>query len=260
MTKEEILLEMKANPLILKTVDKEYMLDKSFMIEVAKIDDVSMAFVPDELLNDKDFVNELLLHDSKKLRFASQSLRDNDEFILSLLKQDVGKEYILKYASLRFRNDKNLVLYLIENEKVSLSVASKELLNDKNFILSAMKIEKSNFRFASIELRCDVELIDYLLEGAAYEEVIDEYYDNKMYWNWMTIYTPEIFLNDVKNREYILELLKSRPEAFVFLSREDLKDKEFIDIAVKSKAISKEIFESLYRYYHNGIMPDTNQN
>jgi len=183
----------------------------------------------------------------------SQYLKNNSQRNLKMRIADIlasREKKANKFTNLYEKHilDKQYILNSLQQDPHSLMYAPDTLRDDKEFILSAMNIEKWVFQHASANIRSDVDVINYLLEGANYSGSVWDYYDpESCAVNWMDCHNPESYLQYVTNKEYVLNLIKEYPLAFVFVSREFLKDEEMIQIARSDEDIDT-VFHTLYWY------------
>ena len=89
----------------------------------------------------------------------SDGLKHDREFLTTLIKNCNGGEFVLKYVSEQFKNDKELIVLAVKKHGRVLEYASDSLKNDNEIVIEALKKETSAFRFASDALRNDSDIL-----------------------------------------------------------------------------------------------------
>ena len=133
--------------------------------------------------------------------------------------------------------EKNYMLSQIQKSDTSIFFTPDILLDDKEFVLSLIKFKKELIQFASKRVRSDIDIIHCLLDGTDYSDIWFFYDPENEDGNWMDGYDESI-LEYVTNRDFVLNLVKEYPAAFVFLSKEFLHDNEIRNIANSDKDMS----------------------
>jgi hypothetical protein len=88
----------------------------------------------------------------------SERLKHNREFLITLIKNCSGGEFVLKFVSEQFKNDRELVLIAVKKYGKVLEFASDTLKNDKEIVFEAMK-KYYYFEFVSEELKNNKEFV-----------------------------------------------------------------------------------------------------
>jgi hypothetical protein len=120
-----------------------------------------LSMVSKELLNDRDIIIAAAegLHRNVceySLKYASESLKNNKEVVLIIV------DYFgcsLKYASESLRNDKEVVLAAITQSGAALKYASINLQNDRNIVFIAVNQEGYSLEYVSESLKDDQEIV-----------------------------------------------------------------------------------------------------
>ena len=89
--------------------------------------------------------------------YASDRLKDDKEVILKAVKND-GQ--ILYYASQKLRAE--VVLEAVKNKAIILKYASKELRNDKDVAIQSLMQNKKSLSYISDELKKDEDILKIL--------------------------------------------------------------------------------------------------
>ena len=111
------------------------------------------------LQSNKFFVLCTVSANGNKLRNASMRFKDDEDVVITAIKDRA--ESIL-YASERIKKNKKILLMAIKkNPKLFklLTVSQEKLRNDKDFVLSVIKIDAMLLEFASEKLRDDKHII-----------------------------------------------------------------------------------------------------
>jgi hypothetical protein len=88
----------------------------------------------------------------------SERLKHNREFLITLIKNCSGGEFVLKFVSEQFKNDRELVLIAVKKYGKVLEYASDTLKNDKEIVFEAMK-KYYYFELVSEELKNNKEFV-----------------------------------------------------------------------------------------------------
>ncbi len=118
----------------------------------------------------------------------------------------------LSIASMRRRNDKDIVLAAVNQNGHALKYASTELKNDKDIVLTAVNKAGYTLRYASTELQNDKKLI--LNAYCTYPEILEDIkVDNSdKIFNWLR--TQPYVEYDAASRDYILNVSEQYSDAF----------------------------------------------
>ncbi|KAF0979254.1 hypothetical protein FDP41_001597 [Naegleria fowleri] len=139
---------------------KKLLEDKTFILEALKYDPDTLKIV------EKDIVDSEILRQAAQYPFnisieafpAFDELTNDKKFILTIVKR---AGYVLKYASLEVRNDRDreIVQEALKQNAIAFSLASTSLKKDRELVLEAVKYNTSVFKYTSPELKNDKEFV-----------------------------------------------------------------------------------------------------
>jgi CxxC motif-containing protein len=172
--------------------------DKELALAAVLIDATNFESLSERLRDDEDlamaaaegngeYLAEFDYHvkwsylDSCFFGLLSNRLKNDRNFIVNLITNLYGAEFVLKYVSEQFKNDKELVLIAVKERGRVLEYASDELKNDKEIVIEALKNDSSAFRFVSKELQIDKKFIVIVLKTVPHilQFVSEEFKDDK---------------------------------------------------------------------------------
>ncbi len=110
-------------------------------------------------LDEFDYPEKWKYLDSCFFQKLSHRLKDDKLFLVNLITNVYGAEFILKYVSDVFKNDKELVLLSVKKNGNVLEYASDALKNDKEIVVEAIKNDPSAFQYASEKLKNDSDIL-----------------------------------------------------------------------------------------------------
>ena len=183
-----------------------------------------------------------ILNDYEKIKdFDSKSV---DCFIQKNLNLFNDKKYIL--------DDKNLILKLVKHTSFFLRYASSEIKNDREFMLQAIKINYHYLNDIDDQLKKDEK---FMLQAIKINENSFAYVDNTLKYNKNFVikalkinpnlikiaYNKNINPKYLKNREVILNAIKSDPKLIKYADYDLRTNKKFILKNVK-------VYPKLFRY------------
>lgn len=142
----------------------------------------------------------------------SERLKHNREFLITLIENCSGGEFVLKFVSEQFKNDRELVLIAVKKYGKVLEFASDTLKNDKEIVFEAMK-KYYYFEFVSKELKNNKEFVLQVMDlnTFAFKYLSDELQNDKDFIIKMVNKKPSIlnYVNDIlQNDPDILALKK----------------------------------------------------
>lgn len=105
---------------------------------------------------------ELIKNCYAKLKHVHNIFRNDEEIVYEAAKAGIGNT--LKYASIKFRSDKKIVLACVKNNGLTLFYASDELKNDKQIVYAALKNNYNCYTYISEELQNNKEIISKVLK------------------------------------------------------------------------------------------------
>ena len=114
-----------------------------------------------EWRNNKRVMLAAVKNYGRHLKYASPDLRNDREVVLMAVNNDRWRfrDNSLKYASTRLRNDREVVLAAVKQNGYALRHASNDLRQDREIVLAAIEDTPEALRFASKELREDREIV-----------------------------------------------------------------------------------------------------
>ncbi|KAG2382573.1 hypothetical protein C9374_005153 [Naegleria lovaniensis] len=190
-------------------------------------DPFSVQFIPEnsELRNNFEFMMRVVSLSGQLLCYASKELQDHAELVFQACKSCSNA---LEFASLRLRNDFNLVLKVVQLEcntfNSVLAFASKELQNNKEIVLNAIQRNPRAYLEASEKLQAD--------EQVAMETVSQ----NGIFLYFM----PESIRN---NLEVVLRAVENDPWSYAFVTSDSIRNHEQV-----IKIVGLELIEKIDRY------------
>ncbi len=125
--------------------------EKEYMIEDAEANSDNKEFMLQAIKDKSPWV----------IRYASDRLHDDKDLMMTAVKCD-GQE--LYYASKRLRNDKELVMEAIKNKPLIVKYASKKLRGDKDIAKTVLLQNKDKFK---------IYLTDEILNDPEIKEIIE---------------------------------------------------------------------------------------
>ncbi|WOG25671.1 DUF4116 domain-containing protein [Endozoicomonas sp. 8E] len=145
-----------------------------------------------------------------KLEFyvpPGQPLEDHKEKITSAL-----REHGLKYASQRVRDDRDFVLSVISEYPTELQDLSEGLRNDRDVVMAAVTKAPIVLGDASERLRSDINIIRVAIAESIF-------------------YLPMASAKFLKDRECMLDLIETNPQAYSYAASELKDNTDFINAA-----------------------------
>lgn len=115
-----------------------------------------MEVVMSENENEIDRLKSKIILGYSSLGDAPYFLRDDKEFVLSVLKKNSG--LMLRYATNRLKNDKEVVHRALEDNCFAVTYASEQIKDDRDFVFDFLKNNSEIIGLLSDRLRSDKEL------------------------------------------------------------------------------------------------------
>lgn len=147
-----------------------------------------------------------------QLNDLSENLRDDKEVVLALIQND-GRNF--KDASDRLKKDKEVVLAALERYPLSFEYADKTMKNDKEIVQAALKEDWRLLKYASQELKNDKEIVE---EAIGYNGKAIAYASQEL----------------KKDQQLVLKAITSNPIALEYASGDLKGNKDFMMMAVNS--------------------------
>jgi hypothetical protein len=167
-----------------------FLYNKIYLLEYVKYS-INYIKIPAIFKNDKEILLQAIKYNLTETYFtpfifSSGKFKNDINNVLN--NNNNNNDLILKFASKKLRNDKEIVLEAVKKNGLMLKFASNELRNDKEIILAAIKNHAYAFEYASEELRDNKEFLLYIIKNNILHYAFEELRINK-----------EIILNKIKN-------------------------------------------------------------
>lgn len=230
MNKDDVLLKLKEDIALFKTLDKEFYKDKDICYYALTQDTKLVKYVDESLLDDDDFAFSILQLSSSHFNKLSERLQNDYDFILKLsenkinvlkhtgpaIRQDakiminyvkmLGITKALSYADEELKNNKEFVLYIAQNTK-NIDFIGDKLKQDDDFMKELIKIDLNYIKHASNNIKNDKNFL-MSLENFKHAELLGEQVLNDLeFCEWLL----DI---DAKNLQYISESMQNNIELF----------------------------------------------
>jgi hypothetical protein len=172
------------------------------------------------------------------IRYADENFRKDNEIVLEAVKKD---GYALEYADDSFKKNKEIVLIAVKNQGASIQFSDESFRKDKEIILEAVKNDGTALEYAddSFKKNKEIVLIAVKNSGSAFNYTNDDLkYDKDVIIEAVRLYNTDaleyiVDENLIKDKEFILELVKISGQ-YLKLAHESLKkDKEIVDAAIE---------------------------
>lgn len=241
---------------VFRYLPDRYHKDKNLAILAIRRSGKNFQYLSKDLRDDKALALTAIESDYNAFQFASARLRDNDDVAKRALSQYGA---LLKFASDRQKNDKNLLLYLLDKNKVNAyRFASDSLQNDSDIyfhenVLSGLPPseygfndkQRDSFQFAlSIIGKID-NIYNYLSPRLRENEELTRIAVSK---NGRSLeYAGKKLRN---NKEIVSLAIQNNPFSLQFASERLTKDKELVLLAVEKDP-------DFYLYINKLLQTDT---
>jgi hypothetical protein len=192
------------------------------------INGTNIKFVSEELKDDDELINIAINNKhggSQVLQYLNDSSKDNEDIVIIAIQNNPK---CFEYISERLRNKKEIIMICIEKLKLYkykynniLCMTSYINRNDKEIVLPLMEIDGGDIRYVSYELAMDKQVVITAIKNdpSIYK------YINKSFLN-----DKEVIMLCLKNYEYDEDNFKN----FLEYLNDDFKDdKEIVMASVK---------------------------
>lgn len=143
-------------------IDKSLKEDETIIQKSMKLSVLNYKCLPKKYRKDKELTIRAIKKYGYLLEYADESLKDDIDVIYAGLKRG-GYPYVIEYASQRIRDNKELMLKVIEKSPGFLKKLSDNLKKDKEIVALATRKNYSNFRYADASLKKDKEFVKTLI-------------------------------------------------------------------------------------------------
>jgi hypothetical protein len=181
-------------------VPRSILEERSFILELVKVNGLCWRFIPQEYKSDKEIQLEAIssepqIFNSVEFRNLFQMERNSFK---TLLHRDGS---LLELTDDKIKSDKELVWIAVNSNKSSFEYASDELKNNKDFMLKIVEIFPFGLKFASKDIKNNKEIVGKAVEknGFLLQEASPELQSDK-----------EIVLKAVKNRGESIKFADSK--------------------------------------------------
>lgn len=201
---------------ILFFTDEELRKDKMFVINRIKENHENFLFCL--LKNDRNFVIEAINANINVYKYINQEFKDDKEIVLSTLnnvkKYNHEFDYIFKFLSYIFRNNKKFVLEIINNFPNIYKFISKKLKKDKEIIKKVVSINGLMIREIPNSCRNYKDIFLIAAKQARY--------------SWFSKFSPlkEASYKLKNDKNFIIEYLKIDPLAYEYIGDSLLNDED----------------------------------
>lgn len=190
-------------------------------------------------VNDIDFVLLVVKNINNTLQYASLRLRDNNE-IVSTAVNKTGLS--LEHASLRLQNNRGIVLSAVKQTGSALMYASTRLQNDHEIVLSAVTQDRYALKYASDELKNIYLIVETAINQAKIKFGVERYDEIEYNYGKFELFQKKKF-DEVAlefaskelqcNKSIVLNAIEYQPNAILFAAEHLQHNREFIIEAVK---------------------------
>jgi hypothetical protein len=137
-------------------IPKEYMNDKSFILDAVKENSRILLFISDTMREDREVVLTAAKHDGRALEYVPIQFRADREVVLAAIR-DHGTA--IRHASTELRADRDIVLVAVRQNGWALQYVSQPLKADREVVLAALRRYAYALEFASVEMRADRDIV-----------------------------------------------------------------------------------------------------
>lgn len=151
-TKDKLKKNVLKNPLLLKNVPI-LQTDGQFVFDAIQINGKAILYASESLLNDRNFVLKVI--DSNPFKFGNY---------LDAPIWPGGKYELSMCISKNFRDDKEVMLKIVQYCGGSLQFASETFKNDRDIVIAAIQQYGYSYRYASHDLQNDYDIFMIVLK------------------------------------------------------------------------------------------------
>ena len=234
---------------LISEAPKELKVDREVIMSAVKKNGFALQYASKEVKADKKIVMAAVKQSGEALEFASLELQDDKKIVIEAVKRDPGFDIdgkvILRHASKRLQNDKEVAIVAAEANIEAFFFLNDSLRQDSAVILAVLKNsnQAESARAASFSKNSSIlEDKNFLLEAlkvnGLFLKYLDENYKNKLNFvlaavknNGMAIeYASDNYKEDKK---VVIAAVKSFGRALQFASEELQNDREVVIASVK---------------------------
>jgi len=238
-------------------IPTEYKSDKEFMKFYINISSIYFKYASNELKNDEELINfainsqnslncEIILH------YLNNSYKDNEDFVKMILNKNIG---CFRFISNRLQNKKEIIMLCIEKLKLSTNKFNNILQylndinrNDKEIILPLINMNGSHIEYISKNLELDNDIVYTAIKNDPDAHIFihksffnnkdfillclhdNDYHDHLKYMNFLSSLNDK-FKDD---KDIVIGSIKKCCKNIFYCSNRLLNDKDVILTALNS--------------------------
>lgn len=220
--------------------------NKDFVLELLKVKSrYTLAASGQNLRKDRTFVLEVLKNNPLDLKYVDKSLLSDKKLVLTAISLN---GYSLEYADEILKKDKEVVLSAVSNSGGALQFVDNELKKDRQIVMQAVSTDGNALRYADPIFWKDREIVMTAINGSAYAleyADISLRQDREIVLKIANSYDSRAIMFAVddlkKDRELVLQAIKSDPSAFDFIDSSLKRDKHILSEVLSSIFLSDAI-------------------
>ena len=210
--KEVVLEAIKNDGYALEHLDQVFRKDREVVMLSVKNNGAALTLADDSLKKDREIVVEAIKQWGVAIQYADDVFKKDREVVLMAVEQNGSA---IEYVDDSFKKDKEIVHKAVKQTGDALQYVDDVFKKDKKLVLDAVKNFGSSFDYADDKLKYDKDIIIEAVRSYnhnALEYIVDE--------------------NLIKDRNFILELVKIHGQSLKIAHESLKKDKEIVDAAV----------------------------
>jgi hypothetical protein len=226
--KELVIMSVKIDPLMVKSIPKKFLDDEDVIREVVNSRGILLEYASQNLRNNVDIVMTALKNDKNALYYGniSETLLQEKSFNRMLLelsfnlkdfKCELDHDFILeaikknpfdvKDLPIEYQTDRVIAMEAVERNGIALKFLSEEFCEDQEIVMKAVSNQGNALMYASFNLKRDKQII--LCAVKSHASSLNA--------------VPKKLKED---REFILEILKQNGESYKYIQPQMKTDQE----------------------------------